>query len=88
LTPRNWKADTGKETAANLRSLDGIRDLSFGRWCLTIDDADYQALTQRFPELSFENGEIDKDLRTRAWRRFMKSSASEPYRVQQDARRS
>lgn len=70
-----------RQRAAALRSAGCVRDCSFGRWGVTLDDADYQALIQRYPELEFENNEIDKDMRSKAWLKWMASSASEPYRV-------
>ena len=71
-----------RQRAAALRSAGCVRDLSFGRWGVTLDDPDYRALVLRYPELEFENKEVDKDLRSKAWLKWMASSASEPYRVQ------
>ena len=54
-----------------------LRDLSFGRWGLQIPENEYNRLLLKKPELSC----WDKDIRTKAWKRFMASSESKPYRV-------
>ena len=49
-------------------------------WCehaLSIPEGDMQRLYSRYPELRC----WDKDVRTRAWKRFLASSESRPYRV-------
>jgi hypothetical protein len=63
---------------AKLRAEPGaLRDLSFGRLALSIPYDDWKALRARYPEL----GARDVATRSAAWRRFIASSESLPYRV-------
>jgi len=57
-------------------------DLSFGRWCLRIPELDLMLLKRKYPELDSKDGQI----KTQAWKKFLSSSESKPYRVQDSAR--
>ena len=65
------------DTVAELKKNDAIRDLSFGRWALSVPFEDYENLLKQFPELGNPEGAI----RTKAWHRFLKSPRSIPYRI-------
>lgn len=56
---------------------EGLKDLSFGRWALSIPPIDYKKLVKANPALNAP----DAVERTLAWKRFMASPESIPYRV-------
>lgn len=70
------------------RQMDGIRkirdeglvrrDLEFGRWVLSIPEADWNGLVLRNPDLN----STDAATKDRALRKFLSSPLSIPYRVQ------
>lgn len=53
------------------------KDLTFGRQVLSIPELDWELIRALYPELEAPDNEI----RTKAWRKFMASPDSEPYRV-------
>lgn len=57
-------------------NLPAPRDLGFGASLLTIPELDYYCLIHRFPDLNSPDAEI----KTRAWKKFARDSASLPYR--------
>jgi hypothetical protein len=63
---------------AELRKQPGaLRDLSFGRLALTIPLEDLDALRAKYPDLASR----DAGIRSAAWKRFIASAESKPYRV-------
>ena len=54
-----------------------LRKLETMEWALTIPPADYQVLMLLLPELQSKDAQV----RDQAWRAFIKSDLSEPYRV-------
>ena len=54
-----------------------LRPLTFMGWELRIPLNDYWPLLQKFPDLHSS----DAETKTKAWRSFMASSESDPYRV-------
>tara|TARA_R110002020_G_scaffold120196_1_gene274020 strand:+ start:852 stop:1175 length:324 start_codon:yes stop_codon:yes gene_type:complete len=46
-------------------------------WSLSFSEMQYEKITRKYPDLKSH----DKEIQTRAWNRFMKSSESLPYRV-------
>ena len=64
------------ETNRQLRR-EGLNDLSFGRWALSIPEIDYKKLVLANPALKSQ----DAVERTLAWKSFMASPESVPYRV-------
>ncbi len=54
----------------------GIKDAPFGRCELTIPQLDYQRLIKAYPALNSH----DTVEQTTAWKRFLRSPESEPYR--------
>ena len=50
-----------------------------GRWMLSIPFEDYLALQVKYPELASPDGQI----KTRAYKRFMASPESKPYRLRE-----
>ncbi len=73
---KDTRRDQVLETNRQLRR-EGLKDLSFGRWALSIPEIDYKALTRRNPALKSQ----DAVERTLAWKAFMASPDSIPYRV-------
>ena len=67
------------ETIAAMRRELEIRDAGFGRWMLSIPFEDYHRLLKRHPELSSK----DPAVKTAFYRKFIRSEASAPYRVQE-----
>lgn len=57
-------------------SLPAPRKLDFGAALLRIPELDYYCLVHRFPDLASPDAEI----KTRAWKKFARDSASLPYR--------
>lgn len=55
----------------------GIRKLDWGRPALTIPLEDLMHLKLKFPDLNSRDAEI----RTRAWKKFLASGESRPYRI-------
>lgn len=51
---------------------------ALGRPALTIPEMDYWELIKKYPDLDPQNG--DTDTQTKAWLKFMRSTASIPYR--------
>ncbi len=51
-------------------------DAPFGRCMLTIPQLDYQRLMKAYPALN----SLDTAEQTKAWKRFLRSAESEPYR--------
>ena len=51
---------------------------ALGRPALTIPEHDYYDLIMKYPDLNPKNG--DTETQTRAWKKFMNSSASRIYR--------
>lgn len=73
-TPREFAYEARK---LNVKDMEGL-----GRWALHMSDADERALFARFPELDPANyDETNMDYCDSQWLKFIKSSASEPYRV-------
>lgn len=59
-----------------------IRDHeAFGRWCLSIPQVDYARIVSERPDLAAP----DFETRQRAWRLFLASDDSAPYRVREQA---
>lgn len=58
---------------------EALRPLSFGVWALTIPFEDLENLEAANPELK----STDKETRRRAWRKFIASPESLPYRVKE-----
>jgi len=56
---------------------DIITDLSFGRLALQIPVQHYELLTMAYPELQ----NPDSEAKTLAWKRFMETDLSLPYKV-------
>ena len=54
-----------------------LSDGPVGRWALSMNDIDRRALARLFPDINSP----DAELRTKAWKRFMASPLSEPYKV-------
>ena len=70
--------DQHKAFAAELRKEGGVRDRDgLGRLALTIPPGDYQALRRANPDLASSDAKV----RTAAWKKFMRSPESLPYRV-------
>ena len=65
------------------KSPDALRPLSFMGWELSIPELNYYALIKKYPDLAAP----DKDTSFRAWKKFLKTSEADPYRVR-DRRRS
>ena len=53
-----------------------MQDAPFGRAMLTIPELDYQRLIKHYPALD----SLDAVEQTKAWKRFLRSAESEPYR--------
>ena len=53
-----------------------MKDAPFGRAMLTIPQLDYQRLMKVYPALN----SLDAVEQTKAWKRFLRSAESEPYR--------
>ena len=53
------------------------RDLSWGRWALSIPQLDHYYLCKKYPDLASP----DKQIRERALAKFMASPESAPYKV-------
>ena len=66
----NFNADLQKNPYA-------LRKLTSMGWELNIPELHYHRLVKRFPAL----GSLDSKERTEAWRKFIGSSESDPYRV-------
>lgn len=73
---------------AILQDVQGMRNAGvvqdregLGRWALTIPNVDYSALVEKYPELQAP----DNDVRQHAWRLFLASDESAPYRVRENA---
>ena len=75
----NWMRGSAVETAAELRRLP-VKDSPVGRWVLHMDHHDQQALYDRYPEMDPAVND-DTESRNKAFMKWMKSSASEPYRT-------
>ena len=73
---KDLQRDPILETNRQLRR-EGLKDLSFGRWALSIPEIDYKKLVKANPALK----SLDTVERTLAWKRFMASPESVPYRV-------
>lgn len=76
--------DEAMRDAAKLRASGIVQDREvLGRWCLSVPYQDLERLKRstKWREL----GSLDNEVRGRAWRRFMKSSDSAPYRVRERA---
>ena len=54
-----------------------VTDLSFGRLALQIPEDHYELLTMAFPQLQ----NPDATVKTLAWKKFMKSDISLPYKI-------
>jgi hypothetical protein len=68
------------DTVARVRADGGIADREgLGRWALSIPFEDYIALRDKYPELA----STDPKIKSRAYRRFMRSPESLPYRVRE-----
>jgi len=75
----SWMRGSAVETAAELRRLP-IKDSPIGRWVLHMSHADQKALYARYPEMDPAVND-DKEIRAKEFMKWMKSSASEPYRT-------
>ena len=72
--PRDFANEARK---ADIKDMEGL-----GRWALHMSDEDELALYMRFPQLDPKHyDETNMDLCDREWLKWIKSSASEPYRV-------
>lgn len=60
-----------------LRDTDAVRKTDVLRWTLTIPQIDRMLLGIKYPELDSP----DPQIKTRAWKRFIASEESKPYRV-------
>jgi len=59
------------------RRIEGVNvDAPFGRNMLTIPQLDYQRLIKHYPALN----SLDVVEQTKAWKKFLRSAESEPYR--------
>lgn len=68
------------DTLAELRKAGPMRDIpGFGRWALSIPLEDMLALRIKYPDLASS----DPFTKTRAYRRFIASDESIPYRVRE-----
>ena len=76
LTAGEILRENAERRKAAQRRTDGMR------WALSIPQDDYDALLKLDPEL----GAKDREVKRKAWERFMKSDRSLPYRVQHSAR--
>jgi len=56
---------------------EGVKDMSFMRWALSIPEVDFMNLVRKYPDLQSR----DANSKTRAWRRFISSAESVPYRM-------
>ena len=65
------------EANKRMRNEQATRDLSWGRWALSIPQLDWYHLQRKYPEL----GSQDKHTREKALQRFMASPESAPYKV-------
>ena len=65
------------ERNKDLQREDVLRDLTFGRWALSIPELDHRYLVKKYPELQAH----DRATRDKALARFMASSESAPYKV-------
>jgi len=70
------------ETVSEIRKDRLAKTLSFGRPELSIPFEDYERLTRANPDLR----STDAATKTAAWRRFLRSADSAPYRVQASGR--
>lgn len=66
-----------QQARGKLKASDGMR------WALSIPPDDLAQLKLLYPDL----GSVDRDIKHKAWQKFMKNSASEPYRVYEPSRR-
>jgi len=69
--------ELNRQALGNLKSVDGMK------WALSIPPDDMFMLKQRFPDLD----SLDRDIKHKAWQKFMKTSESEPFRVYQRSKR-
>ena len=60
-----------------------IRPMSFMGWELCMPELNYYALIKKYPDLAAP----DKDTSLRAWKKFLRTSEADPYRVR-DRRRA
>ena len=89
---QNWRVEGGElvreavqpsrrsilEFNAEVRKNPGtVRKLDWAGLAVNIPELDFYRLQKMFPELNSPDGEI----RTKAWRRFFRSSLADPYRV-------
>ena len=65
------------EETRELRNLGVTFDVPFGRVALNIPQLDFQRLIKIYPDLNSPDGHTQ----TRAWRKFIRSSESKPYRL-------
>ena len=65
------------ERNKRLQAEQPLRDLSFGRWALSIPELDWHYLTRKYPELKAQ----DRATRDKALAKFMASHESAPYKV-------
>jgi len=61
----------------NLAKDDNIRDMSFGRWALSVPTDHFKVLSVAFPQLT----NTDAKIVTRAWKEFMKHPLCLPYKI-------
>ena len=66
-----------RENIELAKAEDSVRDLSFGRLALSIPDDHRTVLGNIFPDLDSHDAQI----RTKAWKAFLKHDLSRPYRI-------
>ncbi len=60
-----------------------IRDLTFGRWALSIPEDHHEVLTMLYPDLQSQ----DATIKTLAWKAFMDTDDALPYKVNSKQRK-
>ena len=61
---------------------EAVKDLSFGRWALSIPEQHLEVLKCMFPDLRCQ----DNHIRQLAWKAFMKNDLSTPYKINANQR--
>jgi len=61
----------------NLAKDDNIRDMSFGRWVLSVPEDHFKVLSVAFPQLT----NTDAEVKTQAWKEFSKHPLCLPYLI-------
>lgn len=72
------REDSILEANVELRkSPDALRELSYGKWMLSIPELHYHRIVQKHPDLAA----LHMHTRHQAWKKFINSSEAAPYRV-------